>query len=76
VLCGDSERADWHNRTVTSDYEHLSSDLAASIKLGYEAEAKFPNIAFETPPDDEIRWLADWLVGDGWTRPPRAQHAR
>ena len=52
------------------DFERLASDLAASIKLGYEVEADDPKIAFEPPPDDEVRWLADWLVSEGRTRPP------
>jgi hypothetical protein len=43
---------------VTSDYERLSGELAASIRLRYEVEADDPNIAFEMPPDDEVRWLA------------------
>lgn len=55
---------------VTSDFERLASDLAASINLGYEVEADDPNIAFEPRPDDEVRWLANWLVSEGWTRSP------
>jgi hypothetical protein len=58
------------NGSVTVDFERLASELAASIKLGYEVEADDPNIAFEPPPDDEVRWLADWLVSEGWTRSP------
>ena len=58
------------NGSVTVDYERLASDLAASIKLGYEVEVDDPNIAFEPPPDDEVRWLAGWLVSEGWTRSP------
>jgi hypothetical protein len=58
------------NCPVASDYERLSKELAASIKLGYEAEADDPNITFETPSDEEVRWLADWLVSEGWTRSP------
>jgi hypothetical protein len=45
--------------------------MAASIRLGYEVERDEPNIAFETPPDREIEWLAGWLVSEGWTRPDR-----
>jgi hypothetical protein len=56
--------------SVTEDFERLANALAASIRLGYEAEADDPNIAFEPPPDDEVRWLADWLVSAGWTRSP------
>ena len=48
----------------------MASDPAASIKLGYEVEADDPNIEFESPPDDEVRWLADWLLSEGWTRSP------
>jgi hypothetical protein len=47
----------------------LTTDLVASIRLGCEVEADDPNIAFELPPDDEVRWLAAWLVSEGWTRP-------
>jgi hypothetical protein len=56
---------------VTSEYERLAGELAASIRLGYEVEADDPNIAFEMPPDDEVRWLAAWLVSEGWTRSPK-----
>jgi hypothetical protein len=55
---------------VTTDYERLANELAVSIVLGYEAEADDPNIAFPLPPDDEVRWLANWLVSEGWTRSP------
>ena len=58
------------NGLVAVDFERLASDMAASIRLGYEAEADYPNIAFQPPPDDEVRWLADWLVSEGWTRSP------
>jgi hypothetical protein len=33
----------------------MASDLATSIKLGYEVEAADPNIAFDPPPNDELR---------------------
>jgi hypothetical protein len=59
---------------VTRDYDQLASDLAASIKLGYELEADDPNIAFEPPPDDEVQWLAAWLVSEGWIRSPSWPH--
>src|SRR4051794_34392100 len=55
---------------VAVDFERLGSDLAASSKLGYEGGADDPNVAFELPADDEVRWLADWLVSEGWTRSP------
>ncbi|MEU4295645.1 hypothetical protein AB0E63_46160 [Kribbella sp. NPDC026596] len=35
---------------MTGDYEQMASDLAASIKLGYEVEADDPNIAFKLLP--------------------------
>ena len=52
------------------EFETISSALAGSIRLGYEVEveADDPNINFEMPPDDEIKWLADWLMSEGWTR--------
>jgi hypothetical protein len=53
-----------------SDFSQLASDLAASIRLGYEAEADDPNIPYEMPEADEIKWLAAWLVSEGWTRRP------
>jgi hypothetical protein len=55
---------------MPDDYEAQASALAASIRLGYEAEADDPNIAFEQPPDDEVQWLAGWLVSEGWSRAP------
>lgn len=58
------------NALVANDYERLASDLAASIRLGYQVEVDDPNIAFESPQDDEVRWLASWLVSEGWTRSP------
>ena len=48
-------------------YERLSAEMAASIRLGYEVDRDDPNIAFDTPPDREIEWLAGWLVSAGWT---------
>lgn len=50
------------------EFEAISSALAGSIRLGYEVEVDDPNINFEMPPDDEIKWLADWLMSEGWTR--------
>jgi hypothetical protein len=58
---------------MNSDFERLASDLAASIRLGYDAEADDPNIRFEMPGAEEINWLAAWLVSEGWTRSPRWQ---
>lgn len=60
--------------SVTLDYEKLTGDLVASVRLGYEVEADDPNIAFHMPTDDEIRWLAGWLVSEGWTRPSNWLH--
>jgi hypothetical protein len=50
-------------------YELAAADLAASIRLGYEAEQEDPNFRFDVPSDDEIRWLGAWLAGEGWSRP-------
>jgi len=61
---------------MTSDHEQLTRALADSIRLGYEVEADDPNIAFEPRPVDEIRWLAGWLVSEGWTRSPDWPHDR
>lgn len=44
--------------------------LAATIRLGYEVEADDPNIGFETPSEDEVAWLAAWIVSEGWCRGP------
>lgn len=51
-----------------TDYKRLATELAASIRLGYEVERDDPNIAFDMPPDREIEWLAGCLVSEGWTR--------
>jgi hypothetical protein len=56
-------------KASATDYERLSAEMAASIRLGYEVERDDPNFAFDTPPDREIEWLAVWLVSEGWTRP-------
>jgi hypothetical protein len=53
---------------VTGYHKQLTRDLAASIRLGYESEAADPNIGFEMPTDEEIAWLAAWLVSEGWAR--------
>jgi hypothetical protein len=54
---------------VMLNRDDLVGDLAASIRLGYEAEADDPSIAFELPDPREVDWLASWLIGEGWTRP-------
>ncbi len=55
------------------EFSEIAADLAASIRLGYEAEADDPNLAFEAPSAKEIDWLAAWLASEGWTR---AAHGR
>lgn len=50
------------------DFSSRAAELAAAIRLGYEVERDDPNIGFESPPDDEIEWLAAWLVSEGWTQ--------
>lgn len=50
------------------DFSGRAAELAAAIRLGYEVERDDPNIGFESPPDDEIEWLAAWLVSEGWTQ--------
>lgn len=62
---------------MTEDYSRLAAELAGSIRLGYEVEEEDSAAGFEMPTDEEIRWLADWLVSKGWTptgrlAPPRA----
>lgn len=52
------------------DCSERVEDLAAAIRLGYEVERNDPNIGFEPPPDNEIHWLAAWLVSEGWNRTP------
>jgi hypothetical protein len=51
---------------VPDKWERRTSALANAIRLGYEAELDDPDAGFEVPPDDEIRWLAAWLVSEGW----------
>jgi hypothetical protein len=55
---------------AVSDYEGVVSELSGSIRLGYEVEQDDPNFRFEVPPEDEINWLAAWLVSEGWSRSP------
>jgi hypothetical protein len=52
-----------------TDFEKLSREMVASIRLGYEVERDDSSIAFETPPDREIEWLAGWLVSEGGQGP-------
>jgi hypothetical protein len=56
---------------VTTVHERLVGDLAATIALGYEVEADDPNFEFRAPREDEVRWLAAWLVSEGLTRSSR-----
>ena len=58
-----------------SDYEHAATDLASSIRLGYETEQADPNFPYDVPPDDEIRWLGAWLASEGWSRPADWRHS-
>ena len=46
----------------------VGAEIAASIRLGYEAERDDPNFDFTPPPDDEIRWIGAWLASEGWVR--------
>ncbi|MBS45880.1 MAG: hypothetical protein CMH83_22460 [Nocardioides sp.] len=50
------------------DFSSRAAHLAAAIRLGYEVERDDPNIGFESPPDNEIEWLAAWLVSEGWAQ--------
>ena len=52
-----------------SDYDRAAEDLAGAIRLGYESEQDDPNFHFDVPPNDEIRWLGDWLASEGFSRP-------
>ena len=61
---------------MATDYSRLAAALADSIRLGYEVERDDPSIAFEAPPDEEIRWLASWLVSEGWTGPDDWLHSQ
>lgn len=45
--------------------EDTVAALAATISLGYEVEA---GLGFETPSENEISWLAAWVVSEGWRR--------
>lgn len=53
-----------------SDYERAASELAASIRLGYEVEQDDPNFSYEVPSVEEINWLGSWLASEGWSRAP------
>jgi hypothetical protein len=57
---------------MNSDFERLASasEVAASIRLRYEAGANDPNIRFDMPGGERINWLAAWLVSEGGTRSP------
>lgn len=57
------------NHEVT-DFERMASELAASIRLGYESEQEDPNFVFDVPSQDEISWLGSWLASEGWSRSP------
>lgn len=50
------------------DFTDRAANLAAAIRLGYEVERNDPSISFEPPPDNEIEWLATWLVSEGWNQ--------
>lgn len=52
-----------------SDFVSVAADLAASIRLGYEAEQDDPGFHFEVPSEEEITWLGAWLASEGWVRP-------
>lgn len=56
------------NGWMTIDFDRLCADLAASIKLGYDVEGDGPGFPYLAPAEDEIRWLAAWLVSEGWSR--------
>jgi hypothetical protein len=60
---------------MNSDFQRLASasELAASIRLGYEAEANDPNICLDMPGNEEINWLAARLVSEGSPRWPRGR---
>jgi len=53
-----------------SDYGDRVQELADSIWLGYAAEAEDPNFSVASLSDADVRWLAHWLVSEGWTRSP------
>ena len=57
------------DESVPRNWERDVVDLENTIRLGYEVERDDPSIGFATPPDDEIRWLAAWLVSEGWRKP-------
>ena len=54
----------------SDDFAVRAADLAAAIRLGYEVERNDPNTGFEPRPDNEIEWLAAWLISEGWGRTP------
>lgn len=53
-----------------TEYEDICCRMAASIRLGIDAEATWdgPSIKPGTLTDEEIEWLASWLAGDGWVK--------
>jgi hypothetical protein len=54
--------------------EGPAEELAHSIRLGYEVEARDAARDVDPPSDDEVSWLAAWLVSEGWTRSPAWPH--
>ena len=53
-----------------TEYEDICCRMAASIRLGIDAEDAWdgPSIKPGTLTDEEIEWLASWLAGDGWVK--------
>lgn len=64
-----SPRRIFQHTAIVGDDERAAEDLSGAIRLGYESERNDPNVRFEVPPDDEIRWLGEWLASEGFTRP-------
>lgn len=60
---------------ATPDFTTITSKMEQSIHLGIQAEdgATFDNplvapIPVDALSDEQIRWLAAWLISEGWTK--------
>ena len=51
------------------DYLNAAEDLANTMALGYEVDAsEDPTLGFSAPSQRELRWLASWIISEGWAR--------
>jgi len=57
---------------TTEEYNALVKAMNGSIWLGYDAEEDMLTeegiSARAQMPEPERKWLASWLIGEGWTK--------